>query len=243
MWIGREPGFADAPNAQLYEVHVEDCGNGLYVEDVNPYGILISNSSFSANKGDNAVYFYKDFSTSVQFNGVNFSGAIVGDGADGVVSFESCTFGEYSDYALKMNSGNVLLSQCDFKKNIGHIYLGANMHNLKSVNSGYKGRLKIDNQSTSAKVEVVTGQKYAFAPIPKNIKTNIDVHPRPASDKVLKADLAKATGFNNNRPVKDISAELQSALDAVKAAGGGTLYLQLVDIWWIILLKFLREWN
>ena len=124
-----------------------------------------------------------------------------------------------------MNSGNVLLSQCDFKKNIGHIYLGANMHNLKSVNSGYKGRLKIDNQSTSAKVEVVTGQKYAFAPIPKNIKTNIDVHPRPASDKVLKADLAKATGFNNNRPVKDISAELQSALDAVKAAGGGTLYL------------------
>lgn len=225
VWIGREPGFADAPNAQLYEVHVEDCGNGLYVEDVNPYGILISNSSFSANKGDNAVYFYKDFSTSVQFNGVNFSGAIVGDGADGVVSFESCTFGGYSDYALKMNSGNVLLSQCDFKKNIGHIYLGANMHNLKSVNSGYKGRLKIDNQSTSAKVEVVTGQKYAFAPIPKNIKTNIDVHPRPASDKVLKADLAKATGFNNNRPVKDISAELQSALDAVKAAGGGTLYL------------------
>lgn len=82
VWIGREPGFADAPNAQLYEVHVEDCGNGLYVEDVNPYGILISNSSFSANKGDNAVYFYKDFSTSVQFNGVNFSGAIVGDGAD-----------------------------------------------------------------------------------------------------------------------------------------------------------------
>ena len=41
----------------------------------------------------------------------------------------------------------------------------------------------------------------------------------------MKADLAKATGFNNNRPVKDISAELQSALDAVKAAGGGTLYL------------------
>ena len=106
-----------------------------------------------------------------------------------------------------------------------HVYLGADMHTLKAVNSGYKCKLKIDNHSTSAKVEVITGKKYSFEPIPKNIKTDIDVHPRPVSDKVLKADLARATGFNNNRPVKDVSAELQSALDAVKAAGGGTLYL------------------
>lgn len=110
VWIGREPGFADAPNAQLYEVHVGDCGNGLYVEDVNPYGILISNSSFGAGQDGNAVYFYKDFSTSVQFNGVDFKGSVVGDGDGGVVSFESCTFSEYNDYALRMNRGNVLLS-------------------------------------------------------------------------------------------------------------------------------------
>ena len=116
VWIGREPGFADAPNAQLYEVHVGDCGNGLYVEDVNPYDILISNSSFGAGQDGNAVYFYKDFSTSVQFNGVDFKGSVVGDGDGGVVSFESCTFSEYNDYALRMNRGNVLLSQCEFKK-------------------------------------------------------------------------------------------------------------------------------
>ena len=203
VWIGREPGFADAPNAQLYEVHVGDCGNGLYVEDVNPYGILISNSSFGAGQDGNAVYFYKDFSTSVQFNGVDFKGSVVGDGDGGVVSFESCTFSEYNDYALRMNRGNVLLSQCEFKKNAGHVYLGANMHTLKSVNSGYKSKLKVDNHSTSAKVEVITGKKYFFEPIPKNVKTNIDVHPRPVSDRVLKADLARATGFNNDRPVKD----------------------------------------
>ena len=120
VWIGRELGFTDAPNAQLYEVHVDNCGNGLYVEDVNPYGILISNSSFGAGKGGNAVYFYKDFNTSVQFNGVDFNGPVVSNGSDGVVSFESCTFSGYSDYALKINSGNVLLSQCDFERNIGH---------------------------------------------------------------------------------------------------------------------------
>ena len=85
--------------------------------------------------------------------------------------------------------------------------------------------MQIDNHSTAADVEVITGKKYTFAPIPKNIKTNIAVHPKPASDNVLKADLARATGYNNNRPTRDVSAELQSALDAVKAAGGGTLYL------------------
>lgn len=225
IWIGREPGFADAPNAQLYEVHVDNCENGLYVEDVNPYGILISNSSFGAAKGGNAVYFYKDFSTSTQFNGVEFSGPIVSDGSDGVISFESCLLGKYSDYALKINNGNVLLSQCHFENDDKHVYLGMNMRTLKSVNSGHKQRLKINNHSNDAKIEIITDKKYAFEPIPKGLKTNIIAHPRPVSNQVLKADFSRATGFNNQRPVKDISSELQSALDALKASGGGTLYL------------------
>lgn len=225
IWIGREPGFADAPNAQLYEVHVDNCENGLYVEDVNPYGVLISNSSFGAAKGGNAVYFYKDFSTSTQFNGVEFSGPIVSDGSDGVISFESCLFGKYSDYALKINNGNVLLSQCHFENDDKHVYLGMNMRTLKSVNSGHKQRLKINNHSNDAKIEIITDKKYAFEPIPKGLKTNIIAHPRPVSNQVLKADFSRATGFNNQRPVKDISSELQSALDALKASGGGTLYL------------------
>lgn len=225
IWIGREPGFADAPNAQLYEVHVDNCENGLYVEDVNPYGILISNSSFGAAKGGNAVYFYKDFSTSTQFNGVEYSGPIVSDGSDGVISFESCLFGKYSDYALKINNGNVLLSQCHFENADKHVYLGMNMRTLKSVNSGHKQRLKINNHSNDAKIEIITDKKYAFEPIPKGLKTNIIAHPRPVSNQVLKADFSRATGFNNQRPVKDISSELQSALDALKASGGGTLYL------------------
>jgi Endopolygalacturonase len=225
MWVGREPGYADTPNAQFYEIHVDDCETGLYVQDVNPYGLLISNSTFKAGKDENAVYFFNDFRTSVQFNGVDFFGHIVSDGSDGVVSFESCTFSEYNDYALKINNGNVLLTQSDFKQPTGHVYLGANMNTLKSVNSGYNRKLDVKNASKSAKVEVLAGDEYAFEAIPKNIKTDIEVHPRPKSNKVLKADLPRATGFNNNSPTKDISAELQAALNTVKAAGGGTLYL------------------
>ena len=69
------------------------------------------------------------------------------------------------------------------------------------------------------------GDEYSFDPIPKNITTDIQVHPRPASNNVLKVDLPKATGFNNDQPTVDVSEELQTALNKVKAAGGGTVYL------------------
>ena len=225
MWVGKEPGYSDTPNAQFYENHIKNCGTGLYVQAVNPYGLLISNSTFGAGKDGNAVYFYNDFKTSVQFNGVDFTGPIVSDGSDGVISFESCTFSDYIDFALRINNGNVLLTQSDFKKPAGHVFLGPDVNTLKSVNSGYKRKLAIKNSSKSAKVDISTGKEYLFDPIPKNIKTDIKVHPRPASNIVSKADLPKASGFNNDLPTEDVSANLQTALNAVKAAGGGTLYL------------------
>ena len=74
MWVGREPGYSDTPNAQFYGIRIDDCASGLYVEGVNPYGLLISNSSFGSADGGNAVCFGRDFSTSVQFCGVSFTG-------------------------------------------------------------------------------------------------------------------------------------------------------------------------
>lgn len=225
MWIGREPGFADTPNAQFYDIHISSCDTGLYVQAVNPYGLLFSNATFRADKGGKAVYFYKDFKTSTQFNGVDFNGPVVSDGGDGVISFENCTFSNYDTYALKVNTGNILLTQCDFKKPGGHILLGANVHTLKSLNSGYNGNLKIKNDSKSAKVEVGRGKEYLFTPIPKKIVTDIKTQPRPVSNKVLEVDLPRATGFNNDRPTEDVSVKLQAALNTVKAAGGGTVFL------------------
>lgn len=41
----------------------------------------------------------------------------------------------------------------------------------------------------------------------------------------MKVDLPRAIGFNNDQPTEDVSTQLQTALNKVKAAGGGTLYL------------------
>ncbi|MBE7171555.1 MAG: poly(beta-D-mannuronate) C5 epimerase [Williamsia sp.] len=225
MWVGREPGYFDTPNAQFYEIHIKDCDTGMYVQAVNPYGLLISNSTFGAQKNGKAVYFYNDFKTSVQFNGVDFTGPVVSDGSDGVISFESCLFSNYNEYALKINNGNVLLTQSQFKKPAGHVVLGPDVNTLKSVNSGYNGKLEIENRSKSAKVEINNGKQYLFDPIPKNVVTDIKVHPKPASSRMMKVDLPRATGFDNEQPKEDVSAPLQKALDELKRAGGGTLYL------------------
>jgi len=156
MWVGREPGYFDTPNAQFYEIHIKDCETGMYVQAVNPYGLLISNSAFGAEKDGRAVYFYNDFKTSVQFNGVDFTGPVVSDGSDGVISFESCTFSNYSEYALKINNGNVLLTQSKFKKPAGHVFLGSDVNTLKSVNSAitanWKSKMTVNPPKLRSKV-------------------------------------------------------------------------------------------
>ena len=226
MWIGKEPGNRATPNAQFFGLQIDNCGTGLYVEEANPYGLLFSNSTFGADEDGVAAYFFSDFSTSTQFNGVDFTGPIVSDGReDGVISFESCTFDRYGEYALKINNGNIVITQSEFKQPTGHVYLGSNAKLIKSLNSGLNRELDVKNESTAAVVEIKTGDEYVFEPIPKNLKTNIAVHPKPKSNEVLKADLPKATGLNNDAPTEDVSEKLQAALNEVKAAGGGTVYL------------------
>lgn len=225
MWVGREPGYSDTPNAQFYGIRIDDCASGLYVEGVNPYGLLISNSSFGSADGGNAVCFGRDFSTSVQFCGVSFTGPVVSNGSGGVVSFDDCSFGAGRDYALRLNGGNALLTRCSFAKSARHVCLGADAGVLRAVNSGYKGRLQVADSSLSAKVEVVNDAKYRLKPVPRSVKTDIGVRPRPASNRVVRACLPCAKGYNNDVPSVDVSSLLQSLLDSLGGDGGGTLYL------------------
>lgn len=227
MWVGREPGFIHSPNAQFFDIHLTDNETSLFVQDVNPYGLLISNSVLG---GDRAVYFYQYFETSVQFNGVEFRGPIVSNGSAGVVSFESCVFDVPQAYALQINSGNVILTQSRFASNARHVLLGENVNTIMSLNSGvgnvpYERRLEVTDNSHNAVVDIVNNSAFVIEEIPQNIQTDIDVHPRPPQNLVLRADLPRESGFDDNRPSQDVSAELQASLNAVAARGGGTVFL------------------
>jgi hypothetical protein len=225
IWIGREPGFDDTPNAQFFQINVTDCVTALDVEAVNSYGLLISDSVF---EGGTAVRFSELFDTSTQFNGVDFRGPVVSNGRGGVISFESCTFRDYGSAALTFSRGTMLVTQSEFRQAGNHVRMtGSNTAALKSVNSGYNFTLNVNNTNTnsSTSVERITDPRYTFEPIPRGVSTEIAVHPRPSSRRFLRADLPRVVGSNNNRPTVDVSARLQEALNAVAAAGGGTVYL------------------
>lgn len=236
MWIGREPGGDEAPNAQFYGLKIEDSQTGIYIDNVNGFGLLLSNSEFG---GDTAVYFNERFDTSVQFNGVAFKGPIVSNARGGVVSFEDSTFDDYDDYALNfLGRGNALVSQSNFKQADKHAHLGANFGTFKSVNSGYNLNIEsadlaahLDNLALDVKadgantaVQIANDVEYVFEPIPKDVTTDIGVHPRPASNAVLRLDFPRS--LTSSAPTADISAKLQEALNYLKDNhGGGTLYL------------------
>ncbi|MBP3966243.1 immunoglobulin-like domain-containing protein [Paenibacillus lignilyticus] len=236
MWIGREPGGDESPNAQFYGLKIEDSQTGIYIDNANGFGLLISNSEFV---GDTAAYVNERFNTSVQFNGVAFKGPIVSNARGGVISFEDCTFDEYDNFALNfLNRGNALVSQSNFKQADKHANLGTNFGTFKSVNSGYNlniesanlaahiDNLKLDvsGGGNDTTVQIVNDIDYLFEPIPKDVKTDIDVHPRPTSSAVLRLDLPRS--LTSNVPTVDIAAELQDALTYIKANhGGGTVYL------------------
>jgi len=43
------------------------------------------------------------------------------------------------------------------------VFLGSDVNTLKSVNSGYNGKLDIKNDSKSAKVEVINSKEYLMS--------------------------------------------------------------------------------
>ncbi|MBQ0096893.1 MAG: poly(beta-D-mannuronate) C5 epimerase [Bacteroidales bacterium] len=223
IWIGREPGFADAPNAQLFEMHVEDCMDALYVQSINPYGILVSNSSFKAAQNGHSAYVFEDFRTSLQFNGVTFDGPVVSDGRDGVISFENCNFAACNAHAISLNGGNALLTQCGFGSESGHIYLGEAAVSLGSVNSGFEGRIDVKNAG-NAEERITFDPSRLIDPIPSKIRTDIPVQPKAGSDMVIRGNFHHASGYNNDAPKVDVSLQIQKALDKLSHTGG-TLYL------------------
>jgi hypothetical protein len=220
VWVGRAPGFTHAPNAQFFNVHLHDNVYGIYAQDISVDALMVSNSIIG---GDTAVYIYRYFRGSAQFNGVEFFGAIVSDGSGGVISFENCTFHPTYDYNVRINGGTALLTQSEFLSPRQHVYSGAGL--VRALNSGYGDARVLRYTVNSGGAVTVYHDDSFIPPIPTDIRTDIAVHPRPPLPNVLRVDLPRAHGLNADSPTVCVSSRLQRALDYVAAAGGGTVFL------------------
>lgn len=231
MRITKSATTGETANAQLYKIQVEHCNAALKLEGVNSYGLLVSDSTFTADTGENpvAIYATEGFNTIAQFNTVQIDGkgtdSVVNEGA-GVLSFESCTFDGWNDktgYAIDAKDGSVILGQCNFIKKSRHLKLGENADLLNSLNSGHKGVLDVENDSLAAELNIHKADQYQLDKLPEVKATNIKKQPKPGSDLVI--DITAEPYNADKTGATDVSDLILSALNAAKKAGGGTVYL------------------
>lgn len=232
MRITTRTGSLETANAQLYKINIENCNVALKIEGVNDFGLLISDSSFKADVGaePKAIYATQGFRSIMQFNKVAIGGnphhAVVNEGS-GVLSFENSSFDNWNEqaggYAIAASSGSIILGQSTFAKEDHHILLENNAASVNAINSGYQGVLQIDDQSSSAELNVHQDARYALEQLPVVTDVDMVTLPKPATSQLFNVAEAPYSADNNGQV--EASAIIQQALNDAAAAGGGTVYL------------------
>ncbi|MBW7457864.1 glycoside hydrolase family 55 protein, partial [Paenibacillus sepulcri] len=230
MRITTRTGSLETANAQLYGIHIDSCNVALKIEGVNDYGLLISNSEFLADAGDNpmSIYATSGFHSIVQFNTVTVGGnprnAVVNEGT-GVISFENSTIANWDHaggaYAIKADAGSVILGQTGFGLPDHHLSLGKSVEKVNTLNSGYEGELDIKDDSDAADLNVHQNGNIQLKTMPADIQTDIAVQPKPAASALF--DVTAAPYNADKQGMADVSAAVKQAL-ADAAGTGGTVY-------------------
>lgn len=225
-------GSLETANAQLYKINIENSETALKIEGVNDYGLLISDSSFKADAGENpvAIHATPGFRSIVQFNKVTVGGnphqAVLNEGT-GVLSFENSSFENWNDqsggYAITAKAGSLILGQSTFAKPTNHVLLQGTAAELNAINSGYQGELQVQNESDAAGLNIHRDEKYNLETLPEVASLDLAQQPKPTTEELF--NVTDQPYGANNSGQSDVSSILQQALNDAKLAGGGTVYL------------------
>lgn len=232
MRVTTRTGSLETANAQLYKIKIEHCQVALKIEGVNDYGLLVSDSSFKAEVGEEpvAIYATQGFGSIVQFNQVTVGGnphnAVVNEGA-GVMSFENSSFESWNDqlggYAIVAKGGSLILGQSTFAKPQGHVLLQGAVAEVNAINSGYQGDLQVKDESDGAQLNIHQDSRYMLDSLPVVSSLDIAQQPKPAAETLYNV-AAQPYGADTNGQI-DASSILEQALNDALLAGGGTVYL------------------
>lgn len=242
-----DPGAKVVPgNIAAGKVTTRNTKIGVYMENVGYPGFQLTHSDIEAT--EYGMYYtpkpdysaYEDAGITVRYyenativiSATQFSGGKAGFWSDKTggynINFNDCTFQNWSDYAIRMEDGSLTLSNSIVTGNKTPLYFAENTDQAVMLGNSF---------ATSA---VVTGDGWSDTDsrITRD-DTSTDIPNTPDYDYTYVSDVEPATdklfnvmdygavsgGDTKNPPSQDSSVAFQMALNAAKAAGGGTVYV------------------
>lgn len=209
-------GAQGTTNGVLLDCHLSGTV-GLRLERLNGIGLAANRCSFAGTAA--AVQAPSSFDTVAQFNACQLSSpsgpALVNDG-NGTLTLHHCTLdrGEGGP-AIDAAGGHLLLQACRFPRQRG-VRLGERVRRARILSTAVDPPAELIDESTGD-VQQAAGVAPELCPEPAPSDL--------AWPKLPTRNLILVTEHGASPAAEDNTAAFQAALDAARAAGGGTVYV------------------
>ncbi len=217
------------PGFQLTHSDIEATEYGMYYTPKPDYDALYG-SMTNPDGGAVEVRYYEN--ATIVISASAFKGGKAGfwsDKAGGYnINFNDCTFENWSQYAVRMHDGSLTLSNSTFKDNKTALQFTADVDQAVMLgNSFASSNVLTGNGWSNTDSRLVRNDASTDIPHTPDYDYDYVSDTKPAGDAIFDVTNYGAVKSNNthNPPSQDSTVAIQMALNAAKAAGGGTVYV------------------
>lgn len=228
-------------NDAISHLTTENVGYGIYIHSTSYPGLEVSycnidadiagiyygpkpaNTDYIGNESGSVTAYYNGNASVIiaktVFSGSGYAYQGMNDnGQYSAANFNDCVFESWSGAAIYLTEGNLVCSNGEFKQNGTAIKLGSNVFQAVLTGNTFKSEdTAVVCDSSNTAVDMTSEQlvpntpdyEYDFAPIYTPATTNI----------------YNVTNYGAVTGTADCTLAFQSAINAAKAAGGGTVFV------------------
>lgn len=206
-------------NAVLFASSFTRCGTALRIDGLNDVGLSATATRFEGVR--HAVHATASYATVAQFHTCTFAGGDVAALLEGpgLLSFQGCTFETWDKAAIDVRDGGVTALDCDFAIDADHVILGEGARMARLLSNRTPAALRLINEAPRADV-MTSSEPMAFAQLQTTRADYSAPDRRPPN-----RNLFVVTAYGADPSLDDNTAAFAAALDAARAAGGGTVYI------------------
>lgn len=206
-------GARGTTNAVMVLSQAVDCGTALVVERLNSVGLAVTGCELLGR--EQGVLTPPSFTTVTTFNSCTIRGErSVWMQGEGLLTFQNCAF----TGPLHAEAGQVTALTCSFADTNPQIHLGKGVDRARILGNTFAGTPRIVDETEGADLAI------SHAPLTTAKPDLTPYVPAPVRTPPKRA-LFVVTDYGADPATPDNTPAIAKALEAARAAGGGTVYL------------------